>query len=663
MNDKKRETSPLSNNYRPDIDGLRAIAVTSVLLFHAFPQYLPGGFIGVDIFFVISGYLISSILLKSIDNKQFSILDFYKRRVLRIYPALITVIIFCLVIGWFFLFAEEFVMLGKHVIGGAAFVSNLVLWGESSYFNTDAITKPLLHFWSLAVEEQFYIFWPLILYLIAKYKVNFLKVVSIIAGISFLIGIFYLYKKNPTAAFFSPLPRFWELMAGGALANISNYKPDLLKPYSNTRSGLGILLIFSGFLLINETKAFPGFWAILPVLGAVFLISSNQQTFINKKVLSARPMVLLGLISYPLYLWHWPLLSFLQVIGGKASSLLNATALVLSVILAVLTYHLIEKPLRFNKDKNKTALVLFGSMLMIGVIGFVILSNHGFKGYGVRSSEKSEYLDFFENSKPEWRYFKKINRAEKYRYECDFYNLAADQAGSRTVTPVDKISERCYQRDLAYSKSILIWGDSHSQMLSYGLKTTLPKSWQLLQVASSGCRPAIVESPSKTFYCSHSNWFALQTIKKAKPDVVLVAQKSGHNAARMHEISSYLKGIGIANVIFTGPTPEWIPTLPRVIAASLWDSKTDRSWEGVDTRIKLENDVLALTLKQYPDINFINLFDAMCNSDGCLTYLNGDKKEGVMSYDYGHLTPLASQYVAKSFMLDSIIKPSSITNP
>lgn len=659
MTKEKYQNSQLINYYRPDIDGLRAIAVSSVLIFHAFPKFLPGGFIGVDIFFVISGFLISSILLKSINNQQFSIIDFYKRRILRIYPALIAVILFCLLIGWFLLFADEFSTLGKHVVGGAAFVSNLLLWSESSYFNPDAITKPLLHFWSLAVEEQFYIFWPLILWIIAKYKINFLKVVSAIASVSFLMGIFYLYKKNPTAAFFSPLPRFWELMAGGALAYISLFNSQLLKPFQNYRSWVGIFLIFSGFLLINESKAFPGFWAILPVFGAVLLISGNQDSFVNKHLLSAKPLVALGLISYPLYLWHWPLLSFLQVIGGSVDPLHNALALVLALILATVTYWFIEKPLRYNKNKNRTALVLFISMILMGIMGFIIMSNHGFKGYGVRTIEKTEYLDFFENSKPQWNYFKKINRAEKYRYECDFYDLAADQAGHRSVVPLEKIAPACYTRDLTFSKSILIWGDSHAQMLSFGVKTTIPADWQLLQVASSGCRPAIVKTPSKSFYCNQSNWFALETIRNSKPNVVLIAQKSGHDAEKMHVIEAYLKDIGVDKIVFTGPTPEWTPSLPRVVAGLLWDTKGARSWRGLDTRVKAENDALVHTLNNYPDIHFVNLFDNLCNYEGCLIYLNDNRKEGIMSYDYGHLTPLASQYVVQNMLLPSILAPDS----
>ena len=185
--------------YRPDIDGLRAIAVLSVVAFHAFPEWIAGGFIGVDIFFVISGYLISTILFENLDKGIFSFGDFYSHRIRRIFPALLLVLITCYLFGWFTLLADEYMQLGKHIVGGASFLSNFFLWNESGYFDNIGDTKPLLHLWSLGIEEQFYIVWPVLLWLAWKGKVNFLKVTFLIALASFAVNIATVYT-NPIAA-------------------------------------------------------------------------------------------------------------------------------------------------------------------------------------------------------------------------------------------------------------------------------------------------------------------------------------------------------------------------------------------------------------------------------------------------------------------------------
>ena len=212
-------TQPDHPKYRPDIDGLRAIAVLSVVGFHAAPGRIPAGFIGVDIFFVISGYLITSIILKGLEAGTFNFAEFYGRRVKRIFPALLIVLLASLAIGYFILLDDQFKELGKHIAGGAGFVSNLVLWGESGYFDNAADFKPLLHLWSLGIEEQFYIVWPFLLWLAWKQRFNYLPVLLVIAFASFALNI-YTVSSDPVAAFYSPLTRFWELLVGSILAYI-----------------------------------------------------------------------------------------------------------------------------------------------------------------------------------------------------------------------------------------------------------------------------------------------------------------------------------------------------------------------------------------------------------------------------------------------------------
>ena len=321
--DRPKTASQL--DYRPDIDGLRAIAVLAVIGFHAFPAWIRGGFVGVDVFFVISGYLISTILLTGMERGSFRVSQFYIRRIRRIFPALIVVLLACIVAGWLVLFSFEYQALGKHVAGSAAFVSNFVLWNEAGYFDKAAATKPLLHIWSLGIEEQFYIVWPLLLFLVWKRKAATLALLLLLLTFSFAFNVL---SSDPAADFYSPLTRFWELMAGAVLAYLSLHWEDLAgifrklprhalqiiggsaAPDSITRNVaavIGVLLIVATVLAVDETKKFPGWWALLPVVGTCLMIASGPHAWINNKLLAARGLVAIGLISYPLYLWHWPL--------------------------------------------------------------------------------------------------------------------------------------------------------------------------------------------------------------------------------------------------------------------------------------------------------------------------------------------------------------------
>jgi peptidoglycan/LPS O-acetylase OafA/YrhL len=200
----------LQSKYRPDIDGLRAIAVISVIVFHFFPNLIRGGFIGVDIFFVISGYLISNIIFCELEQKKFRFVDFYSKRIKRIFPALLLVLTFSIILGYFILLPNEYKQLGKHIFGGATFTSNFILWNESGYFDNAAETKLLLHLWSLAVEEQFYILWPLVVCIAYHARFNFLIIILLIAAFSFGLNVRYI-STDVVADFYSPITRFWEL--------------------------------------------------------------------------------------------------------------------------------------------------------------------------------------------------------------------------------------------------------------------------------------------------------------------------------------------------------------------------------------------------------------------------------------------------------------------
>jgi peptidoglycan/LPS O-acetylase OafA/YrhL len=362
--------------YRPDIDGLRAIAVGSVLTYHAFPSLLPGGFIGVDIFFVISGFLITTIILQSLAAGDFSYRDFYARRIRRIFPALILVLAATLAFGWYVLLSGEFAQLGKQITGGAAFFANFVFLGEAGYFDATAETKPLLHLWSLGIEEQFYIFWPLLLGVAWRRRWPILRVTLAVAIVSFLVNVLTVQPYR-AAAFYSPLSRAWELMAGGLLAGMrwqaAGASPAISRPVlKHVQSIVGVGLIVLGLFVTRSTKAFPGWWALLPVLGAVSCIAAGPNGVLNRYLLSNRLMVWIGLISYPLYLWHWPLLSYARIVqGGEPSLYVRMVLVVAAVVLAWVTYRFVE---RFVKLHLSQGLLrgLAGSGAVMALAGVLI---------------------------------------------------------------------------------------------------------------------------------------------------------------------------------------------------------------------------------------------------------------------------------------------------
>ncbi len=372
-----------SISYRPDIDGLRALAILPVVIFHAFPNLLPGGFIGVDIFFVISGYLITSILLKDIQAGSYSIKTFYARRVRRIFPALSVVLLFCLALGWIVLTAVEYRALGKHVAGGAGFIANFMFWNEAGYFDAAGDTKPLLHLWSLGIEEQFYIVWPLLICLFAKRSWNILWMIAGVALLSFVLNIIRI-GADPSGTFYSPFSRSWELALGAFLAYQAIHPiaslATIIQRHKSALSFLGFILIVVGFVVINEGRSFPGWWALLPVLGSSLLIAGGPEAIFNKTVLSKRLLVGVGLISFPLYLWHWPLLSFARIIYSETPPVDVRWVLVgASVILACLTYLIIEKPIRTSNKKRSLIWFLSILMFVICLAGAAVYKTKGVK--------------------------------------------------------------------------------------------------------------------------------------------------------------------------------------------------------------------------------------------------------------------------------------------
>lgn len=355
--------------WRNDITGLRAIAVLPVLIFHAFPSLLPGGFFGVDVFFVISGYLISGIIFRGMIKESFSYHSFYEKRIKRILPNLLLLLTFVSVLGYFFLLDREYRNLGQHIYSSAAFIQNFRLLSEIGYFTDDALRKPLLHLWSLAIEEQFYIVFPIICTLIWRFsrsKKLIGHMVFFITGASFLAC---LLVQDKSFSFYFPLTRFWELGCGIVLAFFESFgyirTKRALLGLRHFLSCLGLAFITVPMFIYTPAMVHPGWITLLPVLGSVSLIMAQPDAIINRTLLSWPPMTFVGLISYSLYLWHWPLLAFIFICVPNAPASLICAALILSFVLATLVYYFVENPVRISKGWGKLSTTV---LLLIGLV-------------------------------------------------------------------------------------------------------------------------------------------------------------------------------------------------------------------------------------------------------------------------------------------------------
>ncbi len=353
-------------------------------------------------------------------DTKFSFLGFYSRRIKRIFPALILVLTSCGIFGYFSLLPDEYKSLGKHISGGAGFISNLILWGESGYFDLAGETKPLLHLWSLGVEEQFYLFWPALLFIAWRFRWSIPALIIITGIASFGLNIVGI-KQNPIATFYYPHTRLWELMAGSLVAWIyfSTHKHVIEfknKPFlirfihsqaikfpiliQNICANIGILLIAYGLLFFNKSTEFPGKWALFPVIGTALIIFAGPGAWVNRVMLSNKLLVWLGLISFPLYLWHWPLLTFFKITDGEGASIIARTTIVIiAIALSWATYRFVEKPIRQTPICNKNIIIyLIIFLLFVGLTGFYIKYKNGFK---LRFEKNEKILELIENPLPE----------------------------------------------------------------------------------------------------------------------------------------------------------------------------------------------------------------------------------------------------------------------
>lgn len=653
--------------YRPDIDGLRAIAILLVIIFHAFPKFLRGGFIGVDIFFVISGYLITGIILKGLSRDNFSLLEFYSRRIKRIFPALIVVLSFCLVVGWYVLLAGEYEVLGKHIAAGSIYISNFVLQSETGYFDTDAELKPLLHLWSLAVEEQFYLFFPLLLIFSHRLHINALGVIIIGFAISFALNVSQITDK-PSEVFFYPQSRIWELLIGSAVAYIS-LQTHLLKArtqnIANFLSLFGLALILFAWVYLDSKKIFfPYYWAFLPTLGAACLILAGDRAWFNRTILASKVAVFIGLISYPLYLWHWVLLSFIHITEvEKPKPLLKTALLFLSLFLAWLTYFLIERNIRFQKSKFVSLGLLF-ILVLIGVTGYIVKTKNGYPNrFNIEKKWNEGELGN--------QVFKQQGLVAQRSCIDSYQNLFEKPKNRETLLDY----EFCLIQNNKKEPTALLFGDSHANNLYSGLVTNIDLTHgNLLNLGRGACYP-FVDLFFQEDECKKLVNNALKlTVSNISIKTVIIASRTFQQKDipifkkifSLHKdteedfykniqegMRKTLEQLQDANkeiiVILDTPvlnfSPEQCMMRPWRLSGDLFKNPCAIARSEVDSKRKKYLAIIMDVLKEFPSVQILDPLPAFCDE----TYCWAIKKEKMLYRDKGHLSKIGSIYLGEYF--------------
>jgi peptidoglycan/LPS O-acetylase OafA/YrhL len=605
---------------------LRAVAVMLVLNCHAFQEVMPGGFVGVDVFFVISGFLITGLIARELEQGHFSLLNFYVRRIRRIFPALLVVLAASLVAGWFFMLPVLYAQLGIDTFASAGSAANIALLFQSGYFDVAAARKPLLHLWSLGIEEQFYLAWPLILMWAARRKMSIVTVAAALGIASFVLNV-VLIGPQPAATFYLPFTRAFELLLGAMLA-CSWDRVNQSRRASEWRGWTGATMIAAAAVLLDGHSAFPGWWAILPVAGTALLVSA-PQAWVCRVVLASTPLVWVGLISYPLYLWHWPLLVFGATIKFQPLTLSERElVLLLSTLLAWATYAYVEKPIRFGQPSPRKIWTLCAGMVLVGIAGGVVALARGFEfrlPAEIRAIARPE-------RPPQWRHQEcLIDLAKQTSYAAD-----CAERGRRPL--------------------LLVWGDSTAGALMPGLrKAQQTRDFAIAQFTAGSCIPALNADLPDNRFCRANNDKVLALVRELKPDIVLLHGTWERYLDNVAETVTALKQTG-ARVVVLGGVPYWRAGLQNEMVRHymLQGTLLPARLAGVAVSDSKYDDVMRQRLVPL-GAEFISARNVLCNGGGCLTRL-GDSAADIVTIDQVHLSDKGSEFLINA-IIDRVLGP------
>jgi peptidoglycan/LPS O-acetylase OafA/YrhL len=616
--------------YRPDIDGLRAIAVIAVLGYHLGISWLPGGFVGVDVFFVISGYLIGSLIISDAKRGHFSVAGFYGRRIRRIIPALVIMLISVLILSYFQLFPLEYLILSWSALYSAVSVSNIYFLHHAGYFDVLASTQPLLHTWSLAVEEQFYVVFPLFVAIVFRYAPRLLNASIVLICISSFALSAYGAFVDPEASFYLAHTRAWELLLGTLVANQS-WTMTFSALTRNVLALLGLALVGFAIFSYNFETPFPGTTALAPCLGAALIIAAGQSGMsVVGNVLSLRPAVFIGVISYSLYLWHWPIIFFQRtdsiLVSGVSRFYARLIVVICCLVIATLSWQFIEKPFRRQSKTTPNSKVFIGGLLGLGsvaVLALLVVSGDGLPGrFSPMAVAYASYLDH--------------GQAHFREGKCFIV---------MPFTYSDFDHQECLRQENGHNNYLLI-GDSHAAQLWYGLSKSLT-GVHVLQATAAGCMPEFTQAARVAPSCNLlMNYVFNNYLTSNHIDRLLIAARwSERDVPGLEVVLAWAKARAIPVTLF-GPMVEYDLPLPRILAnAAQQDNPTI-----ADSHLVKNNEHLDRTLRSLASeysARYVSFYKLLCVSDHCLKLARDGSP---LEFDTDHLTKAGSLLVVHKLM-------------
>ena len=633
--------------YRPEIDGLRALAVIPVILFHAGFQAFSGGFVGVDVFFVISGYLITTIIASELEQGSFSLIKFYERRARRILPALFFVMLVCIPFAWAWLLPTDMRDFSQSLVAVGTFTSNILFWRETGYFDEAAELKPLLHTWSLSVEEQFYAVFPLLLLLFWRFGKR--KLIALL-GFIFIVSLALAQwgvQNYPVPTYFLLPTRFWELLIGSFVAfYLSKARSKNIDRFvCETGSWLGIVLMLYAFITFHQRMPFPGLSALIPTLGAaLFIVFANQRTSVGQ-LFGNKILVWIGLISYSAYLWHQPLFAFARhrsLLYHYQNQILLLFLAVLSFVLAYLSWRFVERP--FRNKYNFTRLQIF-RLALFGAIFFI--------GFGLLGHLSNGFVQYRKNSKESINLVSRLAVNRGLRAYCD-------------IEYPETIN--CKTSD---APEVLLWGDSYAMHLAQGLQASKPDI-QLVEKTVSVCGPFLGIAPINAKYvrswaekCIETNDKVFDFLQKSTSIkyVVLsspltqyvgvgakVLQRNGEivsgevvAVAAMIETVKRIKAIGKTPVLFS-PPPRNGNDIGGCLKKSIFFGKDKAFCDVLVTHsTQRYREVWSFLREVEKHATVVWLSDYLCSTSSCKASFD----DVLIFRDAGHLSYEGSAYLGK----------------
>ena len=625
--------------YRADIDGLRAVAVLSVLAFHIGLTEFKGGFVGVDVFFVISGYLISSIIFAEINASRFTIAGFYERRIRRIFPALFAMLSVSSIVAIIYLLPGELIDYAKSMLAATSSTSNIYFWQHSSYFDAPT-SKPLLHTWSLAVEEQFYLSFPLILLVVRRLFPKQLRLAIIVLFLASFFTSCVVVQRNSNTAFYMPYTRAWELLLG-TLLSLGIFPALRVAALRNFATLCGIGMILWSVLFYSQETLFPGFSALLPCVGAALIIWGGEVGgSLVGTVLSWRPVVFVGLISYSLYLWHWPIIVLRKMgmlfgLGGinleghwavlSAHRCDMVIEVVLSFALAIASWRLVEIPFRSGTLRlaGRPLFVLAGgaTAVLLGVAVWTVFAQ-GFPGrFPVKALQVASALNASEGS----RSMRTGTCFITTEYHFERYDYGT-----------------CLHEDKE-KKNYLLLGDSHSAMLWPALAEELKNS-NVMQASTAACVPSL--APSGSDDCKKMMAYVFQRYLPTHPiqGLLLVGRWEQKDLDSLRELISWAQQHQLPVTVF-GPVPEYDAPMPRLLAYSIAWNKPGLTSQHLVSGPKLL-DVQMQQIAEASHVRYISLYKEICSANDCLEYADSSHTLPIM-WDDNHLSAPGASLVVR----------------